>query len=94
MAPPLTGIDHHGHHHREGWGQKQESLLCSSVGTQGSQCPPACLESLPATKAVMDEKRGPRPGADSEGMQDRTSRPTDTRPSRAARMLKVCVTRM
>lgn len=63
-------------------------------GNAQSPRPRASPHSLPAAKAVMDETTGPRPGADSEGMQDRTRRPTDPRPHRAARMLKVCVTWM
>lgn len=40
------------------------------------------------------ETRGPRPGADSEGMQDMTRKLTETRPHRAARMPKLWVTWM
>lgn len=93
MVPPLTSVDRHGHQHKEGWDKRQKTAqpLC-----RNSQCPvpTGSPDFSPATKAVMDETRGPRPGADSEGMQDRTRRPTDATPHRTARMLKVCVTWM
>lgn len=47
---------------------------------------------IPAEKAMTVETRGPRPGADRAGMQERTRKLTDTRPHRTARIQKLCVT--
>ena len=57
-----------------------------------SQRPKRSPESLPAAKAMKVETMGPRPGADSEGIQDMTRKLTEIRPQRAARMQKLCVT--
>lgn len=45
-----------------------------------------------AAKDKTVETIGPRPGADRDGMQDRTRKVTDTRPHRAARIQQTCVT--
>lgn len=54
--------------------------------------PTAQIPFIPAEKAMTVETRGPRPGADRAGMQDRIRKLTDTRPHRTARIQKLCVT--
>lgn len=57
------------------------------------RCPrTAQIPFIPAAKAMTVETKGPRSGADREGMQDRTRKLTDTRAHRAARIQKNCVT--
>lgn len=55
-------------------------------------CPSAAQSPfIPAAKAMTVETRGPRPGTDRAGMQDRTRKLTDTRLHRTARIQKLCV---
>lgn len=57
------------------------------------RCPSAAqILFIPAAKDKTVETIGPRPGADRDGMQDRTRKVTDTRPHRAARIQQTCVT--
>lgn len=54
----------------------------------------ATIRDRAPAKAMKVETMGPRPGADSEGMQDMTRKAVEIRPHRTARMQKLCVTWM
>lgn len=64
------------------------------LSTPTSPSPKPSTESSPPAKPMKVETMGPRPGADSEGMQDMTRKAVEIRPHRTARMQKLCVTWM